>query len=74
LSEAGWKVLSPIGNESVRSAETLVQADDPDQVVAKLAERKIIVTKKPQGIRVATHLFNNEADIERLIDGLSRKN
>jgi cysteine desulfurase / selenocysteine lyase len=71
LAAAGWKVLSPISNERLRSAETLVAADDPAGVVAKLAEQKIIVTKKPQGIRVATHFFNNEADIERLVEALS---
>lgn len=71
LSESGWKVLSPIADDRTRSAETLVQADDPAGVVAKLAERKIIVTKKPQGIRVATHFFNNEDDIERLIEALT---
>jgi len=70
LNEAGWKVLSPIEDERARSAETLVQAEDPADVVAKLAEQKIIVTKKPQGIRVATHFFNNEEDIERLIAAL----
>lgn len=70
LSEAGWKVLSPIAEEGTRSAETLVQADDPAGLVAKLAERKIIVTKKPQGIRVSTHFFNNEDDVERLIEAL----
>ena len=70
LSESGWKVLSPIADDSTRSAETLVQVDDPAGVVAKLAERKIIVTKKPQGIRVATHFFNNEDDIERLLEAL----
>ena len=48
LSEAGWKVLSPISVELTRSAETLVQAADPAALVARLAERKIIVTKKPQ--------------------------
>jgi len=31
----------------------------------------VIVTEKPQGIRVATHFFNNEDDIERLINGLN---
>jgi selenocysteine lyase/cysteine desulfurase len=72
LLESRWKVLSPIGGERTRSAETLVHADDPSGLVAKLAERKIIVTKKPQGIRVATHFFNNEEDIERLIEGLRR--
>jgi selenocysteine lyase/cysteine desulfurase len=74
LIESGWKVLSPIGEDSTRSAETLVHADDPAGLVAKLAERKIIVTKKPQGIRVATHFFNNEDDIERLIEILREKN
>jgi cysteine desulfurase / selenocysteine lyase len=73
LSDSGWKVLSPIGDKNARSAETLVQAEDPARVVAQLAQRKIIVTKKPQGIRVATHFFNNEEDIERLIEGLSEK-
>jgi cysteine desulfurase / selenocysteine lyase len=70
LTDAGWKVLSPVIDERMRSAETLVEADDPAGVVAKLAEQKIIVTKKPQGIRVATHFFNNEEDIERLIEAL----
>ena len=72
LDEAGWKVLSPSRSENTRSAETLVQTDDT--VAAKLAEQKIIVTKKPQGIRVSTHFFNNEDDIERLIEGLSIMN
>ena len=74
LIDSGWKVLSPIDDKQARSAQTLVQAEDPAGLVAKLAEQKIIVTKKRQGIRVATHFFNNEADIERLIEALSRMN
>ena len=74
LIESGWKVLSPIADESTRSAETLVAAEDPAAVVEKLAERKIIVTKKPQGIRVATHFFNDEEDIERLVEALGKRN
>jgi selenocysteine lyase/cysteine desulfurase len=73
LTDSGWQVLSPLGDERMRSAETLVFAEDPAGVVARLARQKIIVTKKPQGIRVATHFFNNEADIERLVEGLSGK-
>lgn len=71
LSDAGWNVLSPVVDERMRSAETLVETQDPAAVVAKLAEQKIIVTRKPQGIRVATHFFNNEEDVERLIYVLS---
>ena len=73
LLDSGWNVLSPTGDESSRSAETLVRAEDPARVVAQLAEQKIIVTMKPQGIRVATHFFNNEDDIEQLIEALARE-
>lgn len=71
LNAAGFRVLSPLRDESSRSAETLVSADDPAGLVAKLAQQKIIVTQKPQGIRVATDFFNDEQDIERLILTLS---
>ena len=71
LTEAGWKILSPLRAESFRSAETLVACEEPARVTAQLAERGVVVTEKPQGIRVATDFFNNEADIERLIAGLN---
>ncbi len=74
LLDSGWTVLSPISEEHTRSAETLVKVDEPARVVGELRERKIIVTEKPQGIRVATDFFNNEDDIERLVEALSRKN
>ena len=70
LNEAGWKILSPLQNEDHRSAETLVAAENPAQVVSKLALQKVFVTEKPEGFRVATDFFNNEDDIEQLIDGL----
>ncbi len=70
LTEAGWKVLSPLRDEQHRSAETLVGATNPEQLVAALAERKVFVTKKPEGFRVATDFFNNEDDIDRLLEEL----
>ncbi len=71
LVEAGLRVLSPLGNENSRSAETLVAIENPAQVVTKLAEQSVIVTEKPEGIRVATDFFNNEQDIERLVEALN---
>ena len=71
LTEAGWKVLSPLEDEKFRSAETLVAAENPAQLVSQLASEKILVTEKPQGFRVATDFFNNEEDIEKLIRSLS---
>ena len=67
----GEKVLSPLGEERFRSAETLVAAENPAKLVSHLAEQKIFVTEKPQGIRVATDFFNNDEDIERLVSNLS---
>lgn len=71
LNENGWEVLSPLRDEGMRSAETLVAVDEPHEVVRKLFQRGVIVTEKPEGIRVATHFFNNEADVDRLIAALN---
>lgn len=71
LAAAGHNVLSPLFEEKLRSAETLVQFAEPERVVDGLAAQNIIVTKKPQGIRVATHFFNNEADVDRLVTCLN---
>lgn len=70
LAEANWTVLSPLREEAMRSAETLVAAKEPARIVAHLANHHITVTEKPQGIRVATHFFNNEADIDKLVNAL----
>jgi selenocysteine lyase/cysteine desulfurase len=70
LASAGWRVLSPLGREAGRSAETLVAAGDPARVARHLSGRGVAVTQKPEGIRVATHFFNNEDDIARLVAAL----
>jgi cysteine desulfurase/selenocysteine lyase len=71
LSEAGWKILSPLRDESTRSAETLVACEDPARVVRHLHERNVAVTQKPEGFRVATHFFNDESDIAHLVAALA---
>ncbi len=70
LNEIGWSVLSPLDDEECRSAETLVAAENPAQVVNDLAVQKIFVTEKPQGFRVSTAFFNNDDDIDRLVAAL----
>ena len=70
LQEAGWKVLSSLSSESYRSAETLGAFDNPGAATARLASRGVIVTEKPEGIRVSTDFFNNEEDIDRLLGAI----
>ena len=67
LGEIGWRVLSPLTDEKFRSAETLVAAENPAQVVNRLAQKRILVTEKPEGFRVATDFFNNEDDLDALL-------
>ena len=71
LAAAGWEVLSPLGDESLRSAETLVRAADPRRAVRHLARERVAVTIKPEGFRAATHLFNDESDTARLVAALA---
>ena len=71
LAENGWQILSPLQNETAQSAETLIAVDKPNDVVRHLLRRGVIVTEKPQGIRAATHFFNDEDDIEQAIAGLN---
>jgi selenocysteine lyase/cysteine desulfurase len=71
LAEDNWTVLSPLMSEASRSGETLIQVGHPAEVVRALFRRGVVVTEKPQGIRAATHFFNDESDIERLVSGLN---
>jgi selenocysteine lyase/cysteine desulfurase len=70
LRDAGWRVLSPLADERWRSGETLVEARDPMRTVAHLARAGVAVTYKPEGFRVATHFFNDETDVARLLSAL----
>jgi selenocysteine lyase/cysteine desulfurase len=71
LLENGWQVLSPLQSEKARSGETLVSVEKAAEVVRHLFRRGVVVTEKPEGIRVATHFFNSEDDVERLIVGMN---
>jgi selenocysteine lyase/cysteine desulfurase len=67
LAVAGWKVLSPLRDEATRSAETLVEAEDPQRVFKHLTRSKVAASVKPEGFRAATHFFNDESDVARLV-------
>jgi selenocysteine lyase/cysteine desulfurase len=68
LQHRDFEVLSPGGGH--RSGETLVAVPDPGAACRALAERNVIVTEKPEGLRVATHFYNNERDIDACVEAL----
>ncbi len=74
LKSIGYQVLSPLDPPEYRSAQTLVRLGHPQRTVDQLRRRGIICTPKPEGMRVATHFFNNAEDIDVLVAELSRIN
>ena len=45
--------------------------DSKGQLVSKLAEKKIIVSARGEGIRISASIFNNENDVDILIAELT---
>jgi selenocysteine lyase/cysteine desulfurase len=68
LQRAGFEVLSPGGEH--RSGQTLVALPQPRGAAEFLQERGILVTRKREGVRISTHFFNNEEDIEACVNAL----
>jgi selenocysteine lyase/cysteine desulfurase len=68
LARESFEVLSPGGEH--RSGETLVRVPQPDRAQAYLFERGVHVTRKPEGLRISTHFYNDESDIDACIDAL----
>jgi selenocysteine lyase/cysteine desulfurase len=68
LEREGVTVLSPGGEH--RSGETLCSVPDPLRAAAFLRERGILVTEKPEGVRISTHFYNSEEDIDSCVEGL----
>jgi selenocysteine lyase/cysteine desulfurase len=68
LERESLEVLSPGGEH--RSGETLVRLPDPPRARAFLLERGVHVTEKPEGVRVSTHFYNSEADVDACVDAL----
>jgi selenocysteine lyase/cysteine desulfurase len=63
--------LSPRAAEH-QSAITMVQVPDPPGVVSNLKEKGIFVSARGKGVRVSPHFYNNEEDIDRLVDVLGQ--
>lgn len=70
LEENHTEVLSPQG--PFRSGATLCAVPDPPRIAAQLRERGIHVTEKPEGLRIATHFYNDEVDVDRCVAELAR--
>jgi len=69
LAREDFEVLSPGGEH--RSGQTLVGVEQPALAVAYLRERGIYVTEKPEGVRISTHFYNSEHEVDTCVDALA---
>jgi len=69
LSRAGFTVLSPGGEH--RSGQTLVALEDPLRAHRFLTEKGVLVTHKPEGLRISTHFYNDESDVDACVAALA---
>jgi len=75
LQKMKLEILSPIEERKYRSGIILFKArnKNPIDTVIELEQKsKIIVSARGNGIRVSTHFYNNEDDIDKLILGLRK--
>jgi len=68
LQKEGFEVLSPGGPH--RSGQTLVRLPDGKLARKFLQAHGVHVSEKPEGIRLSTHYYNNEEDIERGVEAM----
>jgi selenocysteine lyase/cysteine desulfurase len=68
LQRRDFEILSPGGEH--RSGETLVAVKDPPAAHRFLAGRNVHVTPKPEGLRIATHFYNDEHDVDACVEAL----
>ena len=68
LSRESFEILSPGGEH--RSGETLVRVPQPARASRYLRERGVQVTEKPEGVRISTHFYNNEHEVDTCVEAL----
>ena len=69
LLEEGCKLATPRDDAS-RGPQVAVRSTDAPALVARLAEGDVITSDRDGNVRAMFHAYNDESDVERLIEGL----
>jgi selenocysteine lyase/cysteine desulfurase len=70
LTDAGYRLRLPADPER-RSGITVVEMEDPMGVTRALAERKIIVDKRPGAVRISPYFYNTEQENEIVVRAMT---
>ena len=69
LRERGFKLRIPADPER-HSGITIVEAEDPMGITRALAERRIIVDKRPGAVRISPYFYNTLEENEIIVEAL----
>ena len=70
LDELGATVVTPRGAKEY-GPMVCILATDPNSLVDALAAEGIVVSTRDSNLRVSLHLYNVEADVDRILGGLA---
>jgi selenocysteine lyase/cysteine desulfurase len=70
LAELNLDIISPLEQEKWRSGIIVFKMQSAEEIVRKLEKKRIIVSARGGGIRVSPHFYNDEKDIDVLIQGI----
>ncbi|MBN2614041.1 MAG: aminotransferase class V-fold PLP-dependent enzyme [Bacteroidales bacterium] len=73
LTEAGMPVIKAFAEEN-RSGILIVSTRQAERIVKNLARKNIIISARGAGLRISVNIYNNETDIERLVEVLKHEN
>ncbi len=70
--QRGWNLVSPVDPDRHGALVTL-RSHKVDLLVKLLAADGIIVSHRDENLRISPHFYNNQQDVDRLIDGLTKQ-
>lgn len=71
LEELGIELYSPVDDER-RAGIVSLRVGDSYTLAEKLAKDRIIVSARPNLLRISVHFYNNEEDMERILGAFRR--
>ncbi|MEM7034324.1 MAG: aminotransferase class V-fold PLP-dependent enzyme, partial [Chloroflexota bacterium] len=67
----GFNLVSPV-DPNRHGAMITIRAHNVDQLTHRLAEDNIIVSPRDDNLRISPHFYNNQTDVNKLIDCLTK--
>ena len=72
LHDLGATVVTP-ADPARRGPLVCVRSTDAPALAASLAEERIICSLRDTNLRIASHFYNNVADVDTVLEALSRR-